>query len=227
MNPRYVITGIPGSGTTFTAKLFHELGFDLGVKLVSRNERRGLEWEPLKRINGEYADVLNAYLEQYGPVALFGGAIGVAGMRAAGELGAAIEQDPPPEVVKCPNISITGYWLWQVMKPELVILCVRPLDELVSSYMVRYRAGQEIKGPSDENVYINSYCARMGLTIDALTRHEVPYVILEYPRSARDLDYAWDTLARYLNTDEAQFIEGWARAVREDYIGYSVREGTS
>ena len=197
-----LITGVGSCGTTFLARLFMELGCDLGDKLNAIERPRGMEHMPLAQLLTDWDMLYSPY-----PLPAYG-------TKHDGVKGATIEdflgfRDRPlpasryspatqeveeilhglPEVVKSP---LMPHWLHTWLRangtrPKMVIVCTRPLRDTATSFV---RTASWLEFPS---LYFWQ-ATRAGLLWDTLLETHIPHVTVEYPRMVDDPEYLWEVL---------------------------------
>jgi hypothetical protein len=230
--PRVLITGIQGSGTTFMAQLFKELGYDLGSPLYKLSNRQGNEWEPLRDLKIEVDQAMmdhGASIDTNSPF--------LEGLRAPG----AVRQDfhtrlqalDYPLVVKITGLGMAG----RVMLPEIdakhVVLMVRPLDDWIISEVAQGKKGNPAIASDAmvrkqfEGQRYNAAASAPGLVIDTLEKYAIAWQIASYPRVAENAAYAYGRLHDIVISEGIlypDFEKAWMRATNPDYIGYSERK---
>lgn len=191
-----LITGVGSCGTTFLARLFMELGCDLGDELNAVERPRGMEHLPLAQLLTDldmsaspyplpaygttHGDIQGATLDDFfrardkGPAPIRGVKAVSAGL---------------PEVVKSP---LMPQWLHMWLRaggtrPEVVIVCTRPLRDTATSFTHE----------ADWLDYYSLYtwqALRYGLLWDTIQETHIPHVTIAYPRMIHDAAYLWGIL---------------------------------
>lgn len=225
-HPKIAVTGLPGSGTTWLITFLKEVGYYIGEEedLYWRDDRKGMEWRYLERINTRYTDLMNGILSVTGSDGLAYGVLDDFGAQMSREIECVLQRRRPPEAVKMPNVSLTGYWMWPALQPKLVLVTHRKLVDFARSWMARVDVGEEKKGPQTYGGTLASFFARQSIIIDALETHDVPYVIVPYPRAAEDGQALFHKLGSHITVGRTKFLKAWKHSVRPEWIGWSIRE---
>ncbi|KKN02711.1 hypothetical protein LCGC14_1114960 [marine sediment metagenome] len=192
-----LITGVGSCGTTFLARLFMELGCDLGDNLNAVERPRGMEHRPLAQLltdwdmraspypmpayKVDHRDVGGATIEEF-----FGARDGTPPTIGIETVSAGL-----PEVVKSP---LMPHWLHTWLRaggtqPEVVIVCTRPLRDTAASFV------HHAKWLEYYSLYMWQ-ATRLGLLWDTIQEHRIPYVTIKYPRMIHDASYLWRKLYR-------------------------------
>lgn len=202
-----LITGGVGSGTTFIARMFQELGFDLGDSTHMENKRnkegdqvRGVEHDPLLKLVSEWnwrlMPIISpkevSHMSRNSPLVL----------RLDDPEFAKTQRDDVkkvsdglPNVVKQPLMArYLGLWILAGGKiPDYVVVCMRDTYDQARSN-VR-------DGFASENVFHDRQdtLTNYGMLWETLHRYDIKHDVVEFPRCVRDSGYLcgtinWDSL---------------------------------
>lgn len=135
-----------------------------------------------------------------------------------------LENPRSPRIVKNPDLCgrLEGILSRGIIGVEHAIIPVRPLEEVVKS---RVRIGGDgtlpggLVGTADEQEQEKVLGSLFHQLICTLTRHEIPYTTLVFPRFASDVNYAWKKL-RFLclQTSFTEFENAFRRVARPELI---------
>jgi len=230
--PDVIITGLPGSGTTWAARMFQELNFSLGEPLLSRNERKGLEWKPFVDLKLEIDGVLfeHAYKTSYHHPAYVHPKVVEWVQRWYGPRLRALDC---PQVIKCPGLGLAGRVMLPVLAPRWVILMHRPLDAWSFSANAEAAGGALGEAPAARSDLYASGAVVVGMTIDVLVESHIPFVVLPFPDCTRDLGVVLRVLAPVLHSlsgvqpPSSLVMDALTRVTRPEWVGQTARDVVS
>lgn len=189
-----LITGVGSCGTTFLARLFMELGCDLGDELNAVERPRGMEHLPLAQLLTDWDMQHSPYpLPSYGTKhnAVRGVSVDDFFRFRDQALAPNVKDisDGLPEVVKSP---LMPQWLhtWlrsEGTRPEIIIVCTRPLRDTTTSFT------HTVSWLDYDSLYAWQ-AMRYGLLWDTIQETYIPHVTIAYPRMIHDAAYLWGTL---------------------------------
>jgi hypothetical protein len=213
-----LITGGVGSGTTFIARMFEELGFDLGHHTHMENHRntegnqvRGVEHEPLLKLVQEWnwrllptvvPENISRISRNMPFVLRLDDPVFAKTQRE--EVQAVVAGLPP--VVKQPVMTrYLGLWILAGgTVPDYVVVCMRDTyDQARSNVRDGFSSENVFQGRQDQ---LTDY----GMLWETLHRYDIRYDVVQFPRSVEDADYlhrtvSWETLG----VDLTRFTGAW------------------
>ena len=239
-----LLTGSGHSGTTFMTNLFKELGFQLLPELMNEgNIRKGLEGKAteislklcslrgFRYINGKRAPLwswkrlMNSSVYYYRL------------LRQRDDFPLirqpwsqkSLNMVPPPElanemrelkadVIKTPfALRILEHWLNVRHDIDLVIFCIRDLKIVAKRWK---RSAGHKESESIQKLYESygmAFCAMHSID------REVPYVVISFPQSAKDVEYLYGKLEKPLQNlgrtfNFLEFSQAYHRIVKPEWI---------
>ena len=214
-SPNILVTGLGHSGTTYVMQLIEACGWDLGSPLFNTDERKGLEWLPLQRLSVEIGEALGRTDK---PVRPDWNWIDLERREEVRQdFKERIEALDCPPVVKCPDFG--EHAVLSLLKPGHVIFMQRSLDD----WTLSMRGNAHARRNLTSREIFHAGALGMGLLLDALETQNIPYKLVNYPRVARDVEYAWDRLGAVLEVDREAFEGAHAASSRPDWIGWTER----
>lgn len=187
--PTVYITGMGGSGTTFTFHLFYNagwqtetdtspLGRSFGGPSGQYGTHRGMEWIPFRLIAQCIGEEMGrpqgkAYWTEYEleKVPLL-----------RGKYSSLVQSLDYPEVIKCPDFG--QHILFDYFKPKHTIVMVRPVDD-------RAERAKGLYGQGLEDDIAFGTAAGTGLIIHALEDAQLSYTVVQFPKVVEDIGYAF------------------------------------
>lgn len=203
-SPRVFITGLSNSGTTWALDLLLACGLDGGTGLVNSGPRNGKEWPPVQQLAADFQQryFVASDIEQDALVA---------------EYRERIEALDCPDVVKLPWGPAFELVL-DALNPAYTIVLTRPLEDRTLSLMT----GEQFAGKSYDEVF--NWCAmEFGYLMNSVEHSELPYVTLPYPKSARDVEFAYERVVQAVAIMLPRFEQAHKDVTQLDWIDYSAR----
>jgi len=222
------ITGGVGSGTTFMAQLFKEMGHDLGKNICQENNRneeqqvRGLEYSALRNLLGSWDARFMPFLPWFemrvnvNPQVM----LAVDDVKLAGVVKEQVihVSSHLPEVVKQP-LFMKWLHLWLLAggtRPDQVIVMMRnTLDQAISNDRDGFAKKKDVR-LSRADVLLD-----YGYLIETLTTQNIPYRVIMFPRCVQSLEYAVQALHV---EDRSSFKEIWNRVARPKSVLTSLKQ---
>lgn len=218
-----LITGGVGSGTTFIARMFQELGYDLGDHTAMENKRneesqvRGVEHEPLLQLVREWNWRLMPETGEgkhsrvsYNPSLM---------LRRDDPTFAETQRewvqkisDGLPDVVKQPLMTrYLGLWILAGGKvPDYVVVCMRDTYD---------QARSNIRdGFASENVFHDRQdtLTNYGMLWETLHRYDIKHDVVQFPRCTWDSGYLYGTMN--WSVSPSKFGRTWRKITNPDKI---------